>query len=69
MDAIIVGLTMAAVVRGRWAKAIWLLWAPWVWFSVMSTGNHYWLDIVAGVALAGLAYLIVRRGPLALRTA
>ena len=56
------------LVRSRWVKVIWLLWAPWVWFSVMSTGNHYWLDIVAGVALAGVAYLIVRRGPLALRT-
>jgi membrane-associated phospholipid phosphatase len=67
MDAIIVGLTMVSIVRSRWAKAIWLLWAPWVWFSVMSTGNHYWLDIAAGVALAGVAYVIVRRGPSALR--
>jgi hypothetical protein len=69
MDAIIVGLTMAMLVRSWWARAAWLLWAPWVWFTVMSTGNHYWLDIVAGVGLAGVAYLIVRRrGPLALRT-
>ncbi len=70
MDAIIVGLTMAAVVRAWWAKAMWLLWAPWVWFSVMSTGNHYWLDVVVGVAIAGLAYLVifsVRRGRLAPR--
>jgi membrane-associated phospholipid phosphatase len=69
MDSIIVGLTMASVVRRRWAKVIWLLWAPWVWFSVMSTGNHYWLDIAAGVALAGVAYLIVHRGRLAPRRA
>ena len=69
MDAIIVGLTMAALVRNRWAKVVWLLWAPWVWFSVMSTGNHYWLDIVVGIALAGVAYLIVRRRRLAPRTA
>jgi membrane-associated phospholipid phosphatase len=69
MDAIIVGLTMAALVRNRWARAVWLLWAPWVWFSVMSTGNHYWLDIVVGVALAGVAYLLVRCGRLAPRTA
>jgi len=69
MDAIIVGLTMASVVRNRWGKAVWLLWAPWVWFSVMSTGNHYWLDIVAGVALAGVAHVIVRRGPAVLRAA
>jgi membrane-associated phospholipid phosphatase len=69
MDAIIVGLTMMALVRSRVAKVIWLLWAPWVWFTVMSTGNHYWLDVVAGVALAGIAYLIVRRGRLAPRHA
>jgi hypothetical protein len=69
MDAIIVGLTMVMLVRHRLAKAIWLLWAPWVWFTVMSTGNHYWLDIVVGVALAGVAYLLVRRGPLAARAA
>jgi hypothetical protein len=46
-----------------------LLWAPWVWFTVLSTGNHYWLDIVVGVALAGVAYVIVRRGQLTSRTA
>lgn len=68
MDAIIVGLTMASLVRRRWAKALWLLWAPWVWFTVMSTGNHYWLDVMVGVVLAGLAYLVVRRGRLAPRT-
>ena len=67
MDAIIVGLTMAALVKRRWAKAIWLAWAPWVWFSVMSTGNHYWLDVVVGVAIAGIAYLIVRSPRPALR--
>jgi membrane-associated phospholipid phosphatase len=67
MDAIIVGLTMAAVVKSRWAKAIWLVWAPWVWFSVMSTGNHYWLDVVVGLAIAGVAYLLVRSPRLALR--
>ena len=38
---------------------IWLLWPAWVWFSVIGTGNHYWLDVVAGVAIAivtGLAF-------------
>jgi hypothetical protein len=69
MDAVIVGLTMVVLVRSRWAKAVWLLWAPWVWFTVLSTGNHYWLDIVVGVALAGVAYVIVRRGQLTSRTA
>ena len=24
----------------------------WVWFTVMATSNHFWLDIVAGVGIA-----------------
>ena len=28
------------------------MWPAWVWFSVMATGNHYWLDIAAGVGVA-----------------
>ena len=54
MDAIIVGLTMAYLCKSRVAKVVWLLWAPWVWFTVMSTGNHYWLDVAVGVLLAGI---------------
>ena len=43
---------MFGVCRSLWARAIWLLWPAWVWFSVIGTGNHYWLDVVAGVAIA-----------------
>jgi membrane-associated phospholipid phosphatase len=66
-DAIIVAVAMALLVRNRAMKVLWLLWAPWVWFAVMSTGNHYWLDVAAGVAIAGIAALIVCR-PLHRRT-
>ena len=48
-DALIVGVVMATVVRRSWAKAIWLAWPAWVWFAVIATGNHFWLDVVAGV--------------------
>jgi membrane-associated phospholipid phosphatase len=58
-DALIVGVTMALVVRRRWAKALWLAWPAWVWFSVMATGNHFWLDIAAGVAVAAVAAALV----------
>jgi membrane-associated phospholipid phosphatase len=51
-DALIVGVVMATIVRRSWAKAIWLAWPAWVWFAVIATGNHFWLDVVAGVALA-----------------
>lgn len=60
VDALIVGLVMCSVVRARWAKALWLAWAPWVWFSVMGTGNHFWLDIAVGILVAAAAWLVVR---------
>jgi membrane-associated phospholipid phosphatase len=32
-----------------------------VWFSVMATGNHFWLDIAAGILVAAVAGAIVYR--------
>ena len=61
LDALIVSVVMATVVRRRWAKVLWLAWAPWVWFAVMATGNHFWLDIAAGILVAGVAGAIVYR--------
>lgn len=51
-DALIIGFALATLVRSRWLSALWTLWPSWVWFSVMATGNHFWLDIAAGVAVA-----------------
>ena len=61
LDALIVSVVMATVVRQRWAKVLWLAWAPWVWFGVMATGNHFWLDIAAGILVAGVAAAVVYR--------
>ena len=52
MDAFIVGVVMFGVCRSKPARVVWMLWPAWVWFSVMGTGNHYWLDCLAGVLLA-----------------
>jgi membrane-associated phospholipid phosphatase len=52
MDALIVGIVMFGLVRSRLAKALWIAWPVWVGFAVISTGNHYWLDVIAGFALA-----------------
>jgi membrane-associated phospholipid phosphatase len=68
LDALIVSVVMATVVRRRWAKVLWLAWAPWVWFAVMATGNHFWLDVAAGVLVAGIAAAIVYRPWRQLRT-
>jgi membrane-associated phospholipid phosphatase len=58
-DALIVGVVLASVVR-RWPwKVLWLLWPAWVWFSVMATANHFWLDVFAGIVLGTVALAIV----------
>jgi membrane-associated phospholipid phosphatase len=61
MDALIVGIVMFGLVRSRIAKALWLAWPAWVGFAVISTGNHYWLDILAGFLIALAAGLILRQ--------
>ncbi len=58
-DALILGIAMVILCRSLVAKVIWALWPAWVWFTVIATGNHYWLDVAAGVALAALAMSIV----------
>jgi membrane-associated phospholipid phosphatase len=60
-DALIVGLVLASLVRRRIWKAVWLLWPLWVWFAVMATGNHFWLDVFAGIVLASATLVVVYR--------
>jgi len=64
MDALIVGVVMFGLVRSRTAKAVWLAWPIWVSFAVISTGNHYWLDVVAGFAIAIATGVVLRRARL-----
>jgi membrane-associated phospholipid phosphatase len=64
MDALIVGIVMASVCRRRVARILWLAWPVWVTFAVMGTGNHYWLDCVAGFGVALLVAVVLFRGRL-----
>src|SRR4029079_17492234 len=63
-DALIVGVVLASVVRHWPLKVLWLLWPLWVAFAVMATGNHFCLDVVAGVVLGMIALAIVYRSQL-----
>ena len=63
-DSLLVGVVVASIVRLPIAKILWLAWPAWVSFSVMATGNHFWLDILAGWIVAGIAAAIVFRAPL-----
>jgi membrane-associated phospholipid phosphatase len=58
-DALIVGISLAYMSRHWWSKMLWLLWPAWVWFAVMATGNHFWLDILAGIVVAALAAAVI----------
>jgi membrane-associated phospholipid phosphatase len=60
-DALIVGVVLASVVRRPVFKMLWLLWPAWVWFAVMATGNHFWLDVLAGIVLALITMAIIYR--------
>jgi membrane-associated phospholipid phosphatase len=62
MDALIVGIVMASVCRTWIARGLWLAWPAWVSFAVMGTGNHYWLDCVAGFVVAIVVAAILFRG-------
>ena len=58
-DALIVGIGLALLVRPRPFKAAALLWPVAVWFAVLATGNHFWLDIVGGIVVAAIGGLTV----------
>ena len=56
-DALIVGWFLVATSKTVWAKVLWALWPLWVWFCVVATANHYFLDVVAGIGVAVTALL------------
>ena len=60
-DALIIGIVLFSVCRTWWAKAFWAVWPVWVWFAVMATGNHFWLDCAAGIVVALMAMLVIYR--------
>src|SRR5690348_9175443 len=63
-DALIVGIVLFAVCRNWFGKAVWAIWPLWVWFSVMATGNHFWLDVLAGIVVALVSLGVIYGRPL-----
>jgi membrane-associated phospholipid phosphatase len=60
-DALIVGIFLFRACRSRWSRAVWALWPAWVWFCVLATANHFWLDVLAGIVVALISLGIVSR--------
>jgi membrane-associated phospholipid phosphatase len=54
--AFAIGIAAAAALRGRSAKTIALLWGPVVTLSVLATGNHYVVDVAAGLLVTALGF-------------
>jgi len=62
-DSLIVGVVLVAACRHWWAKALWALYPGWVWFCVLATANHFWLDVLAGIGVGLFSLAVVPRVP------
>jgi membrane-associated phospholipid phosphatase len=58
-DALIVGVFLFRAARHWWSKIVWAAWPAWVWFCVLATANHFWLDVLAGILVAIASLWIV----------
>jgi membrane-associated phospholipid phosphatase len=54
--AFAIGVAAAAALHAPWAKALALAWGPLVTLSVVATGNHYVIDVVAGLLVTALGF-------------
>jgi membrane-associated phospholipid phosphatase len=50
--ALMLGVVMARIARRRWARMLWLAYAPVVTFVVVATANHWWIDGFLGAVVA-----------------
>jgi membrane-associated phospholipid phosphatase len=60
-DALVVGVYLFASSRRWWSKALWAVWPAWVWFCVLATANHFWLDVLAGIVVGVVSLVIVSK--------
>jgi hypothetical protein len=54
--ALMIGFTMAAMVRRRWAAILWRLYPLLVTWVVVATANHWWMDAATGALTAAVSY-------------
>lgn len=59
--AVAIGIALAVAARRRWTTVLALMWGPLVCLTVVTTGNHYVVDIAAGLLVAAAGYLTGRR--------
>jgi hypothetical protein len=65
--SLIIGTSCFFLVRHTALRLTWLLYPPLIVFSIVATGNHFWLDAILGALLAmvalGVAWVIERYHP------
>jgi membrane-associated phospholipid phosphatase len=59
--ALIIGVTGALIARHRVTKIAWAVYPLLVFWVVVVTGNHFWIDAAAGALVAVLAALAARQ--------
>jgi hypothetical protein len=59
--AVMLGWSFAHLVRSRIAKVAWSLWPLFITFMTVITGNHFLIDAVAGLVVAGVSLVAARR--------
>jgi len=59
--ALMIGIPGALLARRRWACIAWACYPPLVFWVVIVTGNHFWLDAAAGALVAACSALIAAR--------
>ena len=58
--ALMIGIPTMLIVRSPVAKVFWALYPVLITFVVLVTGNHWFLDAVAGAFVAGTSALVAR---------
>ena len=53
--SLIIGASCFFLVRRPAIRLLWLLYPCLIVFSIVATGNHFWLDAILGACLAGVA--------------
>ena len=58
--ALMIGLSLARLVRTRVARLLWWAYPVVVTYVIVATGNHFLMDAVLGAAAAGMAAMTAR---------
>jgi PAP2 superfamily protein len=58
--ALIVGVAVAALASRRWVRILGAAYPPFMLFTIVATGNHFFFDAAAGAAVVGLGYAVAR---------